>query len=42
MQAYASVDKAPPVGKLVAKEGISKECLGQLVKSQEVLFSKEL
>jgi subtilisin family serine protease len=43
---YASVDKAPPVGKLVAKNSISKEVsriigLDAAVKSQEVLFSKE-
>ena len=43
---YASVDKAPPVGKLVAKNSISKEVsriigLEAAVKSQEVLFSKE-
>lgn len=43
---YASVDKAPPAGKLVAKNSISKEVsriigLEAAVKSQEVLFSKE-
>ena len=43
---YASVGQAPPVGKLVAKNSISKEVsriigLEAAVKSQEVLFSKE-
>jgi subtilisin family serine protease len=43
---YASVDKAPPAGKLVAKNTISKEVsriigLDAAVKSQEALFSKE-
>lgn len=43
---YASVGQAPPAGKLVAKNSISKEVsriigLEAAVKSQEVLFSKE-
>ena len=43
---YASVGQAPPAGKLVAKNTISKEVsriigLDAAVKSQEVLFSKE-
>ena len=43
---YASVGQAPPAGKLVAKNSISKEVsriigLEAAVKSQEALFSKE-
>jgi subtilisin family serine protease len=43
---YASVGQAPPTGKLVAKNSISKEVsrmigLDAVVKSQEALFSKE-
>jgi subtilisin family serine protease len=43
---YASVGQAPPAGKLVAKNTISKEVsriigLDAAVKSQEILFSKE-
>ena len=43
---YASVGQAPPAGKLVAKNSISKEVsriigLEAAIKSQEVLFSKE-